>query len=243
MKFLIKITFIFLFISLSSCGGDDGGDPPVTLPSTADIQGGVNLYDEGTDRLESSNMEISISGSSISSLTDDQGSFILADVPHGSVTLTYEKSGYGTYKYFISNLSSNLVIAENPSLGKLSQTRVITCAVSTDANEVTISSVTNGTNTTKRYLRYFLGTDDQVNRENYSAVTSGFESDPGTNPAKHRFTKQDLIDLGFASGSQVYVKVYGDSFWANDYEDPSLNRRVFPNLNENSAEPVMFMVP
>ena len=243
MKSLFKITILFVSITLSSCGGDDGGDPPVTLPSTADIQGGVNLYDEGINQIESSDMEISISGTSISSLTDDQGSFLLADVPHGSATLTYEKSGYGTYKYFISNLTADLIIADNPSLGKLSQTKVITCSVSTDGSEVIISSVTNGTNTTKRYLRYFLGTDDQVNDENYTAVTSGFESDPNSNPAKHLFTKQDLIDLGFASGSQVYVKVYGDSFWANDYEDPSLNRRVFPNLNESSAEPVMFMVP
>ena len=49
--------------------------------------------------------------------------------------------------------------------------------------------------------------------------------------------------MGFSSGSQVYVKAYGESFWGNDYEDTDLNKRIFPNLGEISAEPVMFMVP
>jgi len=49
--------------------------------------------------------------------------------------------------------------------------------------------------------------------------------------------------MGFASGSTVYVKIYGESFYGNDYDEPNQNIRVFPNLNLDSAEAVSFEVP
>ncbi len=242
MKYFSIIAFLFLTISFAACGGDND-NPPITLPSTASITGSVNLYDEGAEKIDGSDMRISASGTSISDLTNDQGSFLLSDVPFGARMLSYEKTGYGTFKYFITDLTDDLIISNTPSLGKLSQTKVITCAVTIDGTDVKISSVCNGTNTSKRYLRYFFGTDETVNNENYSKVSETYESDSNVNPAMHIITQQELIDLGFASGTQVSVKVYGDSYFSNDYEDAAENRRVFPNLNENSAEPVTFMVP
>ena len=242
MKYFRIVIFLVLGVSFSACGGDSDG-PPATLPTTASITGSVNLYDEGTEKIDGSGMLISASGTSISNLTNDQGSFLLSDVPFGARTLSYEKTGYGTFKYFITDLTDDLFISNTPSLGKISQTKVITCAVIIDGTDVKISSVCDGTNTPKRYLRYFFGTDETINNENYSEVSETYESDSNVNPAIHIITQKELIDLGFASGTQVSVKVYGDSYFSNDYEDAAENRHVFPNLNENSAEPVTFMVP
>ncbi len=242
MKYFRIVIFLVLGVSFSACGGDSDG-PPTTLPTTASITGSVNLYDEGTEKIDGSGMLISASGTSISNLTNDQGSYLLSDVPFGARTLSYEKTGYGTFKYFITDLTDDLFISNTPSLGKISQTKVITCAVIIDGTDVKISSVCDGTNTPKRYLRYFFGTDETINNENYSEVSETYESDSNVNPAIHIITQKELIDLGFASGTQVSVKVYGESTFGNDYEDTSLNRRVFPNLNATSAEHVTFMVP
>ena len=156
MKYFALIIFLSFTLFLTSCG-EDNEEVPVTLPTTGKISGSVNLYNEGTDKISGSDMRISVSGTNISTLTNDQGSFQLADVPFGARTLSYEKTGYGTYKYFISDLSGNLSISATPSLGKLSPTKVITCAVTIEGDDIKISSVTDGTNTSKRYLRYFFG--------------------------------------------------------------------------------------
>jgi len=243
MKQLFAIILIFsTFIFASSCGGEDNDiDPPI--PTKGIIKGSVNLYDEGTEKIAAAGMKVSVEGTSISALTNSEGNFELIDVPFGSRTLIYEKEDYGTYKYFIPEYDDNLVINISPSLGKKSKTKIITGAATVDGTAVKVSYVTEGTNTSDRYMRYFLGNDQTVTNENYTAVSEIFYSDANNNPAQHIFTQQDMIDLGFSSGSQVYVKAYGESFWANDYEDPDLNKRIFPNLNENSSEPVVFMVP
>lgn len=230
---------IFMFLS---CGGEDNDTNP-PAPTKATIKGRVNLYDEGTEQITAAGMKVSVAGTSISSLTNSEGNFELFDVPFGSRTLIYEKDDYGTYKKFIPNFNGNLIIGEAPSLGKKSKTKIITGSVSLEGTDVIVAFVTEGTNTSKRYMRYFLGTDQTVTKENYMAYTGIYESDANSNPSRHRFTQQELIDFGFASGSQVYVKAYGESFWGNSYEDTDLNKQVFPNLNDNSAEPVMFMVP
>lgn len=242
MKYFTAIIYLSLILVVSSCG-EDNDELPVTLPSTAKITGSVNLYDEGTEKIGASGMKVSVAGISISVLTDSEGKFELIDVPFGPTTLVYEKEDYGTYKYFISDFKADLFIGEAPSLGKKSKTKSITSGSVIDGTDVKISVVTEGTNTSKRYMRYFLGTDQTVTNENYSQVTEIYENDANTNPSQHTFTQQELNDLGFSSGSQVFVKAYGESFWGNDFEDPDLNKRIFPNLNENSAQPVMFMVP
>ena len=61
------------------------------------------------------------------------------------------------------------------------------------------------------------------------------------NPYTLSLSQSDLINMGFATGTAVYVKVYGESFWSNDYASGSLRR--FPNLNSNSADAVSFIVP
>jgi hypothetical protein len=57
------------------------------------------------------------------------------------------------------------------------------------------------------------------------------------------FTNDELFAMGFASGQTIYVKVYGESYISNDYTDPLTGKRVFPNLNANSAAPINFVIP
>ena len=47
--------------------------------------------------------------------------------------------------------------------------------------------------------------------------------------------------FAFTTASTVCVKVYGDSYWSNDYTD--LGRKVFSKINSNLADAVSFIVP
>ena len=241
-SFFTKLVLFSLLLPLASACGEE--DDPLPNPPSADIRGQVKLYDEGTNEVSGSGMTVFAEGLRIEDVTDGEGRFLLEDVFLGQVALAFEKPDYGTYKLFIDDLSDNLNLTEIPALGKISKTDVITNSVTTQDMEVRISSVTTGTNSPTRYLRYFFSSRSDVSAESYDAfLEQPVESDPGTNPAVLAITKQELNDLGFASGSTVHARVYGESFYSNDYEDPTLGRRVFPNLFEDTAQSVQFQVP
>lgn len=240
--FITRLVLLGLLLHLTSACGEE--DDPLPNPPSGDINGQVKLFDEGINQVSGSGMIVVAEGLSTEDLTDGDGRFQLTKVLLGPVVLVYEKSGYGTFKNFIDDFNESLVLTEVPSLGKISQTDVITNSVSTVGTEVRISSVTTGTNTPVRYLRYFFSSQNDVSSENYDVfLERPVESDPGMNPAVLTITREELNTLGFTSGSTIYARVYGDSFYSNDYDDPNEGRRIFPNLFGDTAQSVQFEVP
>ena len=246
----MKISYLsFLLIALlgfTACGGDDDG--PITPPKTsANILGSVNLFDEGVTQIDNSNMTVKIEGTGISATTNTNGDFILSDVPFGTYTLIYEKSGYGVFKKFgieHKNTGSSTVISESPSLGQKSTTSITNLAVTSSSNfPVVISASTDppANNADQRYIRYFFSTEPTVSSENYENALETVQV--AISPDNFNLSQAALDALGYTSGMTVYVKCYGESFYGNNYSDPNLGRDVFPNLNMTSADAVSFEVP
>ena len=180
----------------------------------------------------------------ISAITDLEGKFLLNNVPFGIYTLVYEKEGYGTYKKFNvehNESQSSTIIQETPSLGKFSTTEISDLSVTITGTDVSISVSTNpaGNVGNNRYIRFFYSTDSNVSDENHNYYSSTYVSQ--INPYSLSLSQSDLASMGFSTGTTVYVKVYGESFWSNDYL--SGNLRIFPNLNNISANAVSFIVP
>ena len=239
-KFFLVPVLALLF----SCNGSDDEITNPPTPTQADIAGKVKLYDEGNTQIDNSNMTVKVQGSSKSATTDAAGDFILSQVAFGTYTLVYEKAGYGTFKKFgVEHKDGKTIIPETASLGEVSTTKVTDLEAGVEGGNVIVSITTDpaGSLDNKRYVRYFLSTDPGVSHENY-AYYSGvilFEN----NPRRLVLTPDFLNGEGFASGQTVYVKAYGDSVFANDYQDPDLGRWVFPNLNMTAADAVSFVVP
>lgn len=239
------LTFsLVVLLGISSCSEDEDSTPdPITK---ANITGSVNLYDEGTTRVDNSNMTVKLEGTtpSMSSITDFEGKFTLTDVPYGNYTLIYEKLGFGTFKKVdIEHLNNVTAILNTPSLGEISTTQITNLEADVSGNDIIISVTTNpaGSNGNRRYVRCFLDTDSNVSNETYTYYSPGLISQ--INPYKITLSQNDLTNAGFPSGQTVNVKVYGDSFWSNEYDDPDLGRKVFPNLNTISVSSVTFVVP
>ncbi|CAM1357746.1 carboxypeptidase-like regulatory domain-containing protein [Tenacibaculum xiamenense] len=244
---LKHLTFgIIALLGIVSCGGDDN---PTSEPVTkANIIGSVNLYDEATTQVDNSNMMIKVEGitPSISATTNSEGSFTLQEVPFGTYSISYEKQGFGTFKKFNiehSNTGSSTILTGAPSLGQMSTTTVTGVTATANGNNIVVSVTTNpaGTNSTARYIRYFMSKNESISHENYTFHSSGITI--RINPIEITLSQSDLTNAGFSSGETVYIRAYGDSFWSNEYEDPNLNRKIFPNLNSSTVNAVSFVVP
>ncbi|THV57558.1 carboxypeptidase-like regulatory domain-containing protein [Chryseobacterium candidae] len=235
---------VIIVLGMVSCSSDqDFVVEPKPNPS-GKVSGYVNLYNESTIMIDKSNMTVKIVGSSpvISAVTDTNGYFVLPDVPFGDLALSYEKSGFGTFKKLgIKHPAdgSSTIITATPSLGQISSTQITNLTVQLINSDIVLSITTNpsGSNADKRYFRYFLSKDPNVSYLDYTYYSPGLTSQ--INPYKVTLTKNDLLAKGFLSGEKIYVKAYGDSFWSNEYDVPGL-LRIFPNLNSNSANAVSF---
>lgn len=242
----MKYTYLLLLFAFLACKKSNQDN---TVPATsADITGFVNLYDEKISRLSNDGMVVSIEGSSplISATTDTSGKYELLNVPFGTYTLVYQKAGYGTYKrpgVVHSTNGSPTFLTTTPSLGKLSTTKVTMLTGSQIGSNISIAVTTNpaGSIGNTRYIRYFISPDSTVSKDNYSYASSGLVSQ--INPYQITLSSNNLTSWGFTSGQTLYIKVYGDSFWGNEYQDSTLGRKIFPNLNATSANAISFIVP
>ena len=241
----IKLFGLMLgLVIVASCKKDDD-TPPV--PAKADIFGYVSLYDEGVNQLDNSGMKVYIDGAEDmdSSTTDSESKFIIKGVTLGTYGVVYEKEGYGTHKIYNVKLekAEEHVSLNTPSLGKLSTTKVVSLSASVEGADVVLTYETDpaGNSNSPRYIRYFFDDNSGVSSSVYKHHTVVFEIKDS--PHERKFNITNLIDMGFKSWETVYVKVYGDSFWSNDYDEPSLGMRIFPNLNMTSADEVSFVMP
>ena len=244
MRLLNYFNVIVVLLFVVSCS-NQGDDDVVTK---AAITGSVNLYDEGTTKADNSGMTVKVEGlnPAISAVTNSNGKYELGDVPFGTYTLVFEKAGYGTFKKAeIKHVATGLptVIAETPSLGQVSTTQITALSAKTEGGNLSVSVTTNpaGNAGNKRYIRFFYSGSPTVSAAEYLFASPAMIAQ--INPYTLTVSKTDLTGMGFATGATVYVRVYGDSFWSNEYSDAISRKKVYPNLNSNAAAAVSFVMP
>jgi len=240
----ILVLLLFTFVLFTGCENND----VVGVVTRANIIGSVNLYDEGTNPLPKNGMTVTVVGSSplISTVTDANGSFVLPDMPFGTYTLSFEKAGFGTYKMTgvaHKNTGSSTVVAPSPSLGQLSTTTIsgLTCTSGLSNVKLTVTITPVPTNQVARYIRVFYSKNAGVSFYNYTNYSEVYKH--MSNPADLELGIKALMEMGFSSGDIVYARVYGDSFWSNDYDNVVSGKREFPNLNSTTLTTVSFVVP
>ena len=231
MKVNILIGLVVLF-GISSCSKEETPPPEPTI--LYDISGSVNLYNEGTTQQSGSGMVVTVLGTDpiIFDETDVDGKFSLQEVEKGTYTLSFEKSGFGTFKLFDIEHTGNepTIITSSPSLGEKSTTSVsiLIARVTNDTLELNTSLKQNANIDNPRYVRVLFGKNSDLSAEKYDYYFPVYVKE--INPFTIKYSSAELIAMGFQKGDKVYVNVAGDSFFSNDYDDPELERQIFPNL-------------
>lgn len=237
---LIGLMLVLVFAS--ACNKDN--NPPTPEPEMGDIIGTVSLYDEGVVSIENSGMKVYIEGDmEKSSTTNSDGKFSIKDLALGTYTVVFEKDGFGTFKKKDVKLEKNGDFASvNKSLGQKTITKVTSLTANVAGDDVSVEYATDpkGNSGSSRVIRYFFSNATGVSNENYTHYTINYEIKES--PHSKTFTKSELIEMGFSSGETVYVRVYGDSYWSNEYEDKDA-KTVFPNTNPSAHAEASFMMP
>jgi hypothetical protein len=249
MRIIKLFLFVNIYLLAMACSKKDGNPSTPSTPVDAPVSGEVILYDEATQAVDKSGMKVSVDSTfpPSSSVTEANGRFYIPFIAFGKKTLVFEKAGYGTYKMFnISHANNNgagTVLTTIPSLGKLSSTAITGLTATVSSGIVTVSATSNpgGNNSSPKYIRLFLNARPAVSNTNYEKVFDAFVA--RINPFEKTFTKAELNAWGFSSGTTVYVRAYGDSFWSNSYDDPVIGRTIFPNLNISAVAAASFIVP
>lgn len=234
---------VFALLAFLSCKKDTSNIPVIT---TGKITGTVSLYGERSTALSSSDgMTVSIDGTGFTTVTNAAGSYQFENVPNDSYTLTFSKAGFGTFKLFgfpHTGTGSTASVVPGKALGQLSTTTVTSQSATLVGDAVQISATINpaATSSARRGIRIFFDNNANVSNASYKSFSQVYFT---SNIPSVLFNKEDIYAMGFAAGSTVYVRVYGDSFFANDYEDVATGATIFPNLNTNSSAAVSFVLP
>lgn len=254
----INIFFVWLLLLGCISCSDDDSQPETRSLSKADIRGQVQLWDEGLTPLGNAEMTIRIDGLNISAKTDAEGKFTLPDVPFGTYDLVYEKAGYGTFKmnniahseYYNYGQGTDMDI-EMVNLGQVSPTRVTGLSVELVGYDLLLTVTTDpvGSKGNEQYVRFYWADSkarvDDVSTNGNPRISLIVDSNPQTFsiPLKDFLDEQDWWGLDGWSGEELFVKVFGESYYDNRYYDDQLGKSVHPNLQPSSVDAVSFIVP
>ena len=249
----------FLFLFLTALQGCSKKEDPITESETGTIAGTLLRYDDKTNQYaDASGISVSIIGMpDKQTTTAPDGRFKLEKIPFGNHDLVFSKLGYGTYKIFgiehfrqsntVSGTPSTTTLKRVISFGSISNTTVeqLLPAVVNDNNFIGIafsySVKPQPTSSNRAYTRSFVGKKNDftpLEALGYSGLKGAL-----SNNVIGSFSVEELYGFGLNKGDSVYVKVYGDSFYSNDYTDPISGNTLFPNLNPVAPPAIGFIVP
>ncbi len=138
----------------------------------------------------------------------------------------------GTFKVFnIAHTNTSATILDTSySLG---QTTTHTASIGSviirnDSLVVTASS----DQADNSYIRFFFGESQNLSKSDYQMHSSLFNT--SNTDIEYKFALNELENAGFQSGETIYVIGYCDSYFSNEYFDPTLNYSIFPNTGPKS---------
>jgi hypothetical protein len=184
--------------------------------------------------------------------TDTSGKFSFDNLDFDKYDLSFSKPGYGTYRIF--SYAHNNNPATNPTINTIPLINFAKISTTAITNLVYLKASVNGvvgvsfqvtvspnpTTLKRAFIRYFLSISPSVADTSYAVYTPPIGT--STTIATDGFTNDELTGYGFTKGQKIYIKAYGESLRSNDYDDPNLRKRVFPNLNPTSAAAISFVM-
>ena len=205
-----SLLIIFITLSFFACNKDE----EEKKETTSSISGKVALYDEGQTSVDNSDMTVTLEKTSplLTAQTDSDGNFIIENVPFGTYNLLFDKTGYGTYKYFDASLTETggpLNLSETFDLGQQTSLVITDFVVHISHGSIDYTGTVDpeGTSDNPKYVRIYYSADSTVGSSNYTYYSEAYGITAST--FELPITKEELIDDGICFG---YNCVY-ENLW------------------------------
>lgn len=244
---------------LVGCSGKDGDPGPAGTPGTVgpagpsgqnltgNLFGFVNPVDEYGNALVKSGVTVTLEGvtPAATATTNADGRYEFTGLRNGTYNLTFAKTGLG----LIRRVGVGHVGGDQPTfLG----TNTLSAVSTTVIGNVSVSSVTStGISISFPFTNNSAPSGSFLRFAVYAGAAPGVNSTTGTllffltssgSSLNTTISRSALNTAGFASGTPVYVVLYGAPSSLIGYSDPTNGRVVYPGLGPVSNQ-VAFIVP
>jgi hypothetical protein len=262
----MKVSQLLLAAGLLLAGctakeGDPGpagaaGDPGATGPSGQTLTGNIAGFVTGTDEFgaaltgaQKAGFTVTVEGSSpaITATTNADGRFELSKVLNGPINLLIQKPGYSSQRRLgIVHAGGNVPTY----VGFTSVAQV---------SSSTVPSISVGSPTTLGIPFSFLLYNPLISQSlsQYTAIRVFFDTQPNVTATAYTktvvfdylysgFNQESIVpaDLGYPSGTRVYMVAYGSVPFTNvGYTDLATGRDVWTALNPTPSAVVSFVMP
>ena len=250
-KLLTILLSVAAVLFVTSC---DDENPP-SIPTIGNLIGSVQTFDDKTastgDNVGVLITASNLTGQTFTATTNNLGRYTFDDLPFDNYQFEISKDGYGTLRVFgishVKTSDGSSTNVQNITFGKKSTTTVTKLSFRNFlyngevgvSFEFGLSPVPTPSN--RAFVRYFLGDFADVSNTKFKAKSDVINF--SNLSANTGFTREKLLEMGFTSGQTVFVRMYGESFISNNWEDPTSGLEVFPNINPNTVAAVSFIVP
>lgn len=240
----ILATFLLSVILISACQKGDQGPAGPALEGS--IHGFVYLFNENGSRLANhGGVTVTVGAQGPSAISDSLGKWMIQGLTTGIYSMTYSKSGYGTWKEPTVQFSGGGDYYSGViSLYQLPSIAVLTFAVDTTTSGLTRLILSGTISQTDGQVVVFFHTSPDVSSEPtdniYTYATSTYNNSATFNAGVSVY---QLNRAGIFSGMTLYLKAYPSSVSFSNFSDPSTGRPVYPNIGSIGSSVVSVTVP
>jgi len=238
--------------SCSGPTGPSGGQGPAGPILTGAMSGFIYLVDQNDSLLANrSGAVVTIGGTNFSATTDSTGKWTISNVPTGTYTITFAKSGYDSFlipsQQFVGGGSlslPDLYLVQKQTFQVTSETVKDSLIQAYNENVLSvIDSISEPEYTTGKRVAIFIGTTPSVSSNPATYEYSLVPQEVGVKWISRLFSRQELVSAGLPSGSTIYFISYGESEYASTYRDTATGRSVYCGLSYTPSKVVSAIVP
>ncbi|RYU83773.1 carboxypeptidase regulatory-like domain-containing protein [Hymenobacter persicinus] len=227
--------------------GATGPTGPSGQNLTGTVYGFVNPVDENGSNttLAKSGVTVTLEGATtLTATTDANGRYEFPGVRNGTYNMTYSRTGLATLRRF----AVTHVGGDQPTFLGLATLSQVSNTVagnlvlgSPTATSIPLTMlVTNPNPATNFRVSFFASTTPGVTSATGTLVTTFILTNGGV--VNLSLARTSLQNVGFATGSTIYLVAYGSAVNLASYVDPLTGRFVYPSLNPTPSNVVSFVL-
>lgn len=228
-----RSAFLGISILTLSCGSDS-----ISGPSGTALSGTVALQDAwGNDLADFSGVTVSVGGSSLQAVTDENGSWRIDDVPAGRYDVTLAKATFGTMRILDQAVVGSTTTAPKITMASTPTVQALIDSIYVDTLGGISFYFVDGhlsprppANSKLAVAVIFLSKSATVSPDpaSYDQWNASLGID-GTSAQFKMALPVDGTRATFGSGTQLFVAGYSNSAACSCYDDPATKKRVFTN--------------